>query len=179
MRAGIFENLFKKNPLGDIGSGSALTFERFNAVDFNALTSRINTLEKSTVWDNILTEGDRTFLKDTQRIQDFLRLSEDAGTSLQAASAARGLFQLSAGAARVLLENIGLGRIMVSPRAQAILTGIGGKKISAGTVFTAIASALSLTATDVDKISPALEKEALMVINLGLIPLKLLDKALQ
>ncbi len=179
VRAGIFENLFKKNPLGDIGSGSALTFERFNAVDFNALTSRINTLEKSTVWDNILTEGDRTFLKDTQRIQDFLRLSEDAGTSLQAASAARGLFQLSAGAARVLLENIGLGRIMVSPRAQAILTGIGGKKIPTGTIFTAIASALSLTATDVDKISPALEKEALMVINLGLIPLKLLDKALQ
>jgi hypothetical protein len=68
--------------------------------------------------------GEKKFLRNAELVQKVADLaSPDAGTSIQAASAAAGIRTLSAGAISTFIENIGVGRLMTNDMGRKLLAG--------------------------------------------------------
>ncbi len=115
LRAGLIDDIFE----------SSIIFEKgADRVDFTKLRNITKDLKERGAL-RILTTSDLRLLDDARRIQDLLRLSPDAGTSIQAAEAVAGLRTFQWSAIQTVLENFGVGRLFTSPGGIAFLTGIG------------------------------------------------------
>ncbi len=122
-RAGIIDEIVTRS----------LVFEKGGSrFDFIKATSVIDGLKQSGAFQ-ILTRKEREFFDDATRIQDFLRLLPDAGTSIQAASLAADVRGIAVGRSPIkgllrLAENLTVGRLFASPVGIRLLTGFGRKK---------------------------------------------------
>lgn len=135
----IVEQGGKSSPLGKmmraavidmIWNRSKTVAQGVERVDFNGLQTVMKDFEESGLM-SFLEPGDVSRLNDIKLIQDFNRLSADAGTSIQAAeqaSAVRGaLFGQFSDAGFHVLENIGMGRLLTNDKVIRVFTRTSGR----------------------------------------------------
>lgn len=115
MRASIIDNIFFKSTVRERG---------VLRVDFNRLNAEINRLTR-TGGIKFLKVDDLRVIRDVRDIQDFLRLTPDSGTSIQASEQVAGTKKLKGSAFLSLLRNATVGRFMVNPAGRKFLAGTG------------------------------------------------------
>lgn len=124
-------------------------------VNFQALSGALDDLRKTGAI-RLLQQGDIQFLNDVRRVQDVLRLSPDAGTSIQAAEAAAGARTLSMTAVQTIIENVGTGRFFTSKIGRRILIGAGKEKLGPSVTVRMIGGTAAIVASDAEAVSEKL-----------------------
>ena len=94
-----------------------------------------------------MTAEDNVVLNNLDDVADFLSVTSDSGTSLQAASLAAGLRQGDVNALVTLFENIGTGRVLTNSIFQRIMLGTGVQR-KPFAELRAMGAILSLELTD-------------------------------
>lgn len=119
VRAGVVE---------DVWNNSVRRTDEGFEVDGQALATEVKRLRDTGV-AKLLTANDLRILGLFDDLAGFLKTSEDAGTSLAAASTAAGLRSFSAAALHTLLEVRGTGWLFTSELGQRLLLGGGKEKL--------------------------------------------------
>jgi len=151
LRAGVVDDLVKN---------SMVIEEGLERVDFVKLQGMVDNLINSG-GDKLLTKRDLSLIKDVASVQDVLRISSDAGTSLQAASAAAALrgsitggFDAALKGAMTFIESIGVGRMLTESQIMGIpikkfLIGTGKQELSPSALLRFAGGTAALMADDV------------------------------
>jgi len=100
--------------------------------------------------DAFLEPGDVTNLKRLAEAVEFIPTGQDTGTSLQRASAVAGMRELGIEGFRTLVENIGMGRVLISPTFGRIMSGTGKEALPFNRLRV-FAATLADIATDMSK----------------------------
>jgi hypothetical protein len=93
------------------------------------LLTEVKRLKEDKILDRVLTSKDRHALLNFEKLSDFLKTTEDSGTSLQAAAAASNIRQLNFEGFRVLAETLSTGRLITSDFGHRILFGTRKDKL--------------------------------------------------
>jgi len=144
IRAGIVEDVFDK---------SIIRRENEFVLNGNQFAKEIKRL-KDTGLDKILTPEDNVVLNNLDDVADFLSVTSDSGTSLQAASLAAGLRQGDVNALVTLFENIGTGRLLTNRVFQRVMLGTGAER-KPFAEFRVMGAILGLELTDFSKANDA------------------------
>lgn len=149
-KGGAFGRLIRGGIMQHIWEFSRVVEKGALRVDFGKLRNIQQSLAETGAL-RLLTSQDIRLLSNTRRVQDLLRQTADAGTSIQASEAAAGARSLSPAALSTILENFGVGRLMVSPLGQKIFVGSGGRtKIRKGAMLPLLGSISAQVSTDAD-----------------------------
>lgn len=132
VRAALVDSIWRRSKIVERG---------VEKVDFNRLQGVMKEAEDAGLL-GFLTKKDISTLNDAKIVQDFSRFGSDAGTSLQAASAVATMRGGGLEGFTTLVENMTVGRLIVSPLVVRALTGAIGKQ-SLDTRFVKLLGALA------------------------------------
>jgi len=169
VRAAIFDDLFRIE--GRHGIAGGVVQEQsggFTALHFGRLSTAIKNLERSGVWKNLLTEQDRVILRDFRRVQDMLRLSEDAGTSMLAASQQAKIFTEPFAWAKMMVQQHTIGKLFTWKTFQDQIVNPNRKRFERGSLSVGAGAMLALAATDAEDLQGPLGNALAMALNIAL-----------
>jgi len=135
--------------LDDVWNKTVREVENEFLVDAKALRTELTRLRESGA-DAFLEPGDVTNLKRLAEAVEFIPTGQDTGTSLQRASAVAGMRELGIEGFRTLVENIGMGRVLISPTFGRIMSGTGKEALPFNRLRV-FAATLADIATDMSK----------------------------
>lgn len=141
LRASIMDTIWKRAHVVDQTGFRKLSSKKLNTVidDFNA-RGVLQFLEL----------GEKKILRNIEILQRVAEVIADAGTSIQAASAAAGIRTLDREAVQTVLEQIGVGRLMTTDAGRRLIVGIGkSKKLVPSDVARLLGSVAATLGTEV------------------------------
>lgn len=134
---------FKAGILDDIVASATVYKGDGKRLDVGKLNAKVMEYERAGAL-KFFTAEERRKIFDARILQEALTVKADVGASMHGASAAREFFH---GAINTMVENAGIGGVLINPTIRKLFIGSGAPKNDMA-VFSAIAGAVGLLATD-------------------------------